>query len=141
MFVRVLGMILREELGFKINSHEEWTFEHAADYDIPDGDLYEHECSAYLGVGRAEILDSGVATAIEIRVLIEWNNWTALSKPESVLWNFYLWIKTPQGESASSFIYTEPPTESLFPTEEFDSARRIPRKIAFWRDKPLANAA
>ncbi len=132
----VLDRILREHLKFTPTKHPGWTFQHVADYRVPDGPIYEHERTIYLGGARVEgPTRVGLESFMEIRIHAAKNNWTALPSHGSELWTFTVWAKTP-GRSIGPQVYIYSERENhLFLSD--GEPEKAPRKIELWWNQPL----
>ncbi len=139
MLACVLDRILREHLKFTPIKHPGWTFQHVADYRVPDGPVYEHDRSVYLGGARAEgPTRVGLESFMEVRIHATRNNWTALPSCGSEIWTFTVWAKTPgRNIGPHVFLYTERDNQINLCDLAPEPA---PRKIDLWWKQALTVA-
>lgn len=133
----VLDRIMREHLEFTPIEHPGWTFQRVAHYRVPDGPVYEHERTIYLGGARAEgPTRVGLEACMEIRFHASKNNWTALPSHGSELWAFTVWAKTPGRKIGPKvYVYSARDNHVFLSGQEPAEA---PRKIELWWLQPLA---
>lgn len=132
----VLDRILREHLKFTPIKHPGWTFQHVADYRVPDGPVYEHERTVYLGSARAEgPTRVGLESFMEVRIHALKNNWTALPSHGSELWTFTVWARTPgRNIGPQVYLYSERDNHLFLSDQKPEEA---PRKIELWWKQAL----
>ena len=132
----VLDRILREYLKFSPIKHPGWTFQHVANYKIPDGPVYEHKRTVYLGGARAEgPTRVGLESFMEVRIHALKNNWTALQDHGEELWAFTVWARTPgRNIGPQAYLYSERDNHLFLSDQEPADA---PSKIELWWKQPL----
>ncbi len=137
-FTTMLGRILREELKLKITEHEQWEFEHVADWEkkvLGEPWRTEFEMSRYWGIGAFSTRRDGPIEKTKVRVMIEKQCWTALGYKDHFPFIVHIWIRFQDGTTLIKSYVAWNDSEMLYTAE--GKAPRLPRRMEFERRKPV----